>query len=267
MAKELKEQVQGDSGDMRGLRMEQSGHWPRLRQTARKLQEQLSAPLDQLLGFSRWRDHNPALTLVSAGQDLTVTLQVEQEVLYDALKCHLPDDRAWSLLDEWKTKVKDISQGLERLCAWVRQQQEMKGKQWLSREESFLEALGLTDQFTKLIVKNSVEDAYFNRSVEDTFYRSCMEKEYEQRLLQGGNRHELVCQDAYVIAVSEDSGELEDLKHLHKDLRDRIRDIPELKALLKAYREREEVKEALDKELDRIANLAIFPRICDLCRG
>jgi len=98
-----------------------------------------------------------------------------------------------------------------------------------------------TDYFVQLVVKKSVQDAYFNHPVEDMFYRSCMEREYEQRPLQGGNQHELVWQRAsisFVIAVREDLGELENFKNLHKDLRDRIRDIPELKALLGIYRKK-----------------------------
>ena len=69
---------------------------------ARTLKSELYAPLPQLLEFP-WRnsDWNKALEVGADDRgEFTVRLVTEEIVLFEALKEHLPDHRAWKVLDE-----------------------------------------------------------------------------------------------------------------------------------------------------------------------
>jgi hypothetical protein len=135
-----------------------SGHWPGLCQVAIELTNQLEAPLPQLLGFP-WQisESNGALMVEFKGENPEVELEVERRQLFHALQQHLPQDQAWSYLQQWKSAVGELTQGLHSLCRWVKEQSEVAGKKWISVEQLCQGSLGLTDYFVKSVVLEVAE--------------------------------------------------------------------------------------------------------------
>jgi hypothetical protein len=129
---------------------------------------------------------------------------------------------------------------------------------------------GLTETYAQTVVLTSVEDAYFDRPV-DAFLRRSMEGEYgPPSPLPNANRRVIEWKHgsvSYPIAVNEDSGELERYKGLHMKLREDIRGIPALQAVVEAFKELHRLEEALKLELRRIQDRAVFPGGCGLCSG
>jgi hypothetical protein len=126
---------------------------------------------------------------------------------------------------------------------------------------------GVRDTFAKVVVLTAIEDVYHDRPV-DAFLRRSMDQEYETRSLRpDSDRQALLwtlAGSGFVIAINEDSGELERLKGLHMRLREDARDLRELPAVVDALLELNRLKEALRRELRRIEHLADFPGTCSL---
>jgi hypothetical protein len=259
------ESLQGGGGNNRALQMEQSGHWPGLRRKAATLREQLYAPLPQLLGLCKADPLNPHLILEP--QYNGVALRVEEKPLFLALQQHLPDNPAWALLERWKSQVIGIKSLLPDLCQQVMDRLEIKDFPRIPPEESIWRKSGLTESFAKVVVLTSVEDLYADRRV-NAFPRRSMEQNYELfSQQQDSNRLVLSWIDLnhrYALAVHEDRGELERIKVLHLKLHEDFRGNREVEQVVAAYQELDELKEALQRELRRIAQLADFPGTCSL---
>ena len=68
-----------------------------------------------------------------------------------------------------------------------------------------------------------------------------------------------------LVAASQERGELEDIEALYQELATRIRSLDLIQPIGKEWLKLEEITVELKKELDRIANLALFPGRCSLC--
>ena len=69
------------------------------------------------------------------------------------------------------------------------------------------------------------------------------------------------------IAVGLDGPALDGIKELHHDILVRIKSLEETQAIRAEWLELEGITKELAKKLDRIANLALFPKNCILCSG
>jgi hypothetical protein len=260
----------GSVEDENPAQAERSGHWPGLRTAARTLRKQLSAPPDQLLGLGKLGNYNSCLILESSGDQLKVTLKVEEELLFSALREHLPDKPAWDILERWKRQVKEIHRRLSELCWWVMEQPEIQGLPSVARIESATNASGLTEAYAKTVLLESVDDArrcgtvgaFRRRPIEQMYEISPQSLDTNQRVLEW-KLAGLRC----VIAVGEDSGELERLKGLHIRLQEDIRSIPEFRAVVECFKELGRLREALQQELQWIEHLPKFPGSCGLWSG
>ncbi len=255
----------GDSGTVLegsdsvwALQMEHSGHWPDLRKAAATLDDQLSAPVQQLLALSNLDAWNESLVIDCAGGETNVSLKLEEDPRFRGLKEHFPGHKVWRLLEEWKGKVELIHGQLPALRRWVIDYVEESGSTDLC-----------TERFAPTIVSNVVEDVYFGRSVSD-FYRTSLENEYE--ISRDGSlwlvRWKRVGVQ-YLIGTSGKQEEVEALKRRHIELREELRDAPALQVVVDDYRQLIQIRDALSRELDQFAHMAGFPRDkrCRLCDG
>jgi hypothetical protein len=136
-----------------------SGHWPGLRQVAHALTNQLEAPLPQLLGFP-WQtspESNGDLMVELRGEDLKLELEVERRQLFHALQEHLPQDQAWIYLQQWKSAVGYLTQGLHSLSLWLKEKAEVPDEKWVTVERLRQGSLGFTDFFVKSVVLEVAE--------------------------------------------------------------------------------------------------------------
>ena len=240
--------------------MELSGHWPNLRRTAGELTGQLSVPLSQLLGFS-FSPRNEKLRITPERGKVTASHSIEEETLFLGLRKHLPTDKAWPLLNRWKRTVGDITNSLDYLCS--RATREVRGHRWLNEVDLDSEEGGLTDYFAKSLVLEAVEDACGlprNGYDWEISALNAKRKSWLLRWVRNGS--------SFVpIAVGPDGPALDGIKELHHDILVRIQSLEETQAIRAEWLELEGIITALAKELDRIANLALFPKNCILCSG
>lgn len=243
--------------------MEQSGHWPGLRQAARTLQRQLDAPLPEQLGFPWMYPGNSALRLTFNREEVTVRLAVEDDVIFQVLKVHLPEDSAWDLLTDWEKAVGDMAKRLVRLVDLVKEQPETSDKPWVAGVEGNSIELGLTDWFAKTVALKAAEtvcDADFS-SYEWEYLEPLPERRpWVLRRVRDGS--------SYIdVAFASSREGLEELAALHGELQRRAEDFIETKAIATESQRVTDVTKALTKELDRVSNLALFPGRCRLCGG
>jgi hypothetical protein len=248
--------------------MEQSGHWPGLRDIAVTLQKQISAPLHQLLGLGEWGIHNSCLILESSCDQLIVTLKVEEEPLFSALREHLPDNPAWDILGNWKQKVKEIRRQLSDLCEWVTSQSGVVDKNRIAPGESARRTPGLRDRYAQTVVMIAAEDTYFNRPIDDSHRRSLEQRYKIAQPSVDGDLGTLKLEDGsttYLLASSQEPQELEALRRRHMELCITMRDLAQLQQVVEDFRRLGQLAQNLVNEMSRIEKLAMFPGSCDLC--
>jgi hypothetical protein len=253
--------------DARALLMQSSGHWPDLRRVAGTLREQVWITLLQLLRLPRSSHDNPHLNLESQNGDTTVTLQVEEDLLFSALREHLPDDPAWDILGSWKQQVKEIEWLLHALCQWVMEQPDLQDLPLIPPGQPVWNSSGLTEAYAKTVVFDSVD--YVSRhGTYDALPRRAMEQDYKVEPPSEELLHwRLNTIVSYVIAVDDNRGNLERLKSLHMKFQREIGDIPQFQAAVEAIQNLVRLKKTLEQELTRIEHLAKFPATCRLCTG
>lgn len=160
----------------------------------------------------------------------------------------------WTLLADWKAAVSELTKGLTRLSDWVREQDEIKERRWLSEEEFKRGEPGVTEWFARTLTLDAAEEACQSR-------RSWKEWEI---VAAPGDRTCWTLQLLHLgtgivgVAISPSQAELDGLKQVYSTL-------PEADAVGGECRRITETSRALDKELERISNLAAFPGTCNLC--
>ena len=248
--------ISGAASKAQEFQMELSGHWPGLRKAAATLDEQLWAPVPQLLALSNWDAWNDSLEIDCSGGRTNINLKIEEAPLFRGLKEHFPAHDAWTMLEDWKGRVGFVHGQLPVLSKWV-------GDQLGGSDHSKFH----TERFAPTIVSNAVEGVLRCRPVDD-FYRRSAENEYE--ISRDDERWLLtlvLVGVRYVIARSGTREDLDGLKRRHIELREKIRDLPELAAIVAAYRQVYQIEDDLRKELEQTNHLAIFPGRCGLCNG
>ena len=242
---------------------ESSGHWPALRDLAKQLQGELDprTALIQLLGFP-WMNVPKHLVIEGSGTDTGVRLEAESELIFDALKDHLPDDPAWDHLKRWKAEMSCVSAQLQRLCEWVRRQPGIHGRPFITQDKLRQEATGLTDYFASSIVLEVGEDLF---NVPKALYALDVRqtpgtRPLSTRVLEWTRNS---TNFAY-LAASTDLSDLEQLTAHHAALRDRLLASPEARELGRLHRQLEETGQALSQGLERISKLVRFPSVCRL---
>jgi hypothetical protein len=119
------------------------------------------------------------------------------------------------------------------------------------------------------VVFSFMEDVYFDRPV-DAFRRRSVEQTYELPSPSANPSWQMLDwgygSASYANAVSEDIGKLEQFKDLYNmKLREDARDLPALQTAVAAFQELYRLNEALERDLQWIENLALFPGFCELC--
>ena len=251
------------------LQMEQSGHWPGLREAAVTLDHQLRAPVQQLLGMPVWDERNESLVCDWSDNNAKVSLSGEKDELFRRLKEHLPTQGFLHLLEEWKSKVAIIHGGLDELCQWVLAQPGISDLPLTPPDSLVRNNHGISVWFAPTVVSNAVVDVYHDEPV-DAFYQSSIEQEYglsppakEEFWLLTWSQME----HSYVIASWENRDDLDNLNRRHIELRLEIRELEIFKSVVDDYRRLNQDAEELKEKLVQIANLAIFPGSCGLCKG
>ena len=258
----------GAIGQLHAIHMEQSGHWQGLRNAAVSLGEQLWAPVQQLVGLRAWDERNEFLKC-DWSDNSRVGLVIEEQELFRRLQEHLPDHRAWDLLEQWKGKVEFIHRNLQDLCQWVLEEPGISSLRQIPPGGSVHSNAGIFEWFAPTVVSNAVQDVCHGEPVDD-IYRDLVEKEYVISAPSSGSLLSLtwaVVTHKYVIATSEDPDELEAQKRFHIELREDIREQPKFQDVVDGYRQLSRNAVELKKELQQISNLAIFPVRCKLCSG
>ena len=125
------------------------------------------------------------------------------------------------------------------------------------------EAGGLTDYFAKSLVLEAAEEACGlprNGYGWEISAPNTKRKSWLLRRVRNGS--------SFVpVAVGPDGPALDGIKELHQKELVRIKSLKQSKAIRAEWLELEGITTALAKELDRIANLALFPNKCILCTG
>jgi hypothetical protein len=238
---------------------ERSGHWPGLRQVAQELTNQLEVPLLQLLGFP-WQtspESNGALMVEIRGEDLKLELEVERHPLFHALQEHLPQNQVWIYLQQWKSAVGYLTQGLHSLCRWVKEQSEVPGERYITVEQLRQESLGLTDYFVKLVVLEVAERLCGLPRAKFEF--EVTEARGQDRWLLKRVRNSSSWAEC---AASNQREEIEDLQKVYASLMERLLGNPEVKGVVEGWSKVVEVRKCLEKELERIQHRARFPGVC-----
>lgn len=140
---------------------EASGHWPGLRDTARRLGLEVSggAPFPQLLGF-RWStsfDQNGALKLTSGRSSIRYALNVESTPLMGSLWEHLEDGGLKDLLARWVDKIPSRKAAIDDVVLRVKASELLRGYSKVDVDPE-PEAKGITDWFVRTAVLWACED-------------------------------------------------------------------------------------------------------------
>ena len=217
-------------------------------------------PLSQLLGFS-FSPRNEYLRITHERGAFKASHSIEEDILFSGLREHLPTDKSWRLLNRWKRIVGDITNSLDYLC--TRAKGEVRGHRWLTEEELDSEKAGLTDYFAKSIVLEASEEACRlprNGYDWEIAAPTGLRKSWLLRWVRNGS--------SFVpVAVGPDGPALDAIKELHQTVLVRIKSLIETQAIRAEWIEVEGITTALAKELDRIANLAMFSKSCILGSG
>jgi hypothetical protein len=241
-----------------------SGHWPGLRQVAWDLTTQLHAPLPQLLGFP-WQtspESNGALMVELRGEDLKLELEVERSQLFHALQEHLPQNQAWGYLQQWKSAVGYLTQGLHSLCRWVKEQSEVPGEKYITVEQLRQGSLGLTDYFVKSVVLEVAERLCGLPRAQYDF--EVTETRGQDRWILKRVRNSSSWAEC---AASDQREEIKALQRLYGSLMEHVLESTEVKGVVERWSKVVEVRKGLEKELEYIQNLVRFPGVCSLYKA
>ena len=237
-------------------------HWPALRQTAEELRMQCNGgvPFAQVLDFP-WRtlDYNGGLAISLTGRRVHVSLTSEESALFGALKEHLPTHPAWHALKTWKRQVRKLRIALIRLCEQVREEPELRGRPWITREDIEQGAEGLTDFFPRSIVLERAEQTCEVGPGNHDFEVIAPSK--GRRTVLRWTRYS----SSYVdLAASINADDLGRLEKMHREIGERLLTVPVMATLKQAYRSLAKTAKALDSHLERIGLLVEFPGSCSL---
>lgn len=237
-------------------------HWPALGQAAEELRVQVNGglPFAHLLGFP-WRalDYNGGLVISRTGSGVRVSLTSEKSQLFGALKEHLPSHQAWNSLYSWRRQGRALHDALLGACELVREEPKLKRRPLITREDIENGAEGLTDFFPRSIVLERVEQTCGVGPGRHEFEVIAPSK--ARRTVLRWTRYS----SSYVdLAASVDSGDLERLEKMHREIGERLLRTPEIATLEQAYRGLEKTTKALDSHLERIGLLVEFPGRCSL---
>ena len=237
-------------------------HWPALRQTAEELRIQSTegVPFAQVLDFP-WRtfDYNGGLDISLTGRRIFVSLTSEESALFGALKEHLPTHPAWHTLKTWERQVRRLHSALTRLCEQVREELEMRGRPWITREGIEQGAEGLTDFFPRSIVLERAEQTCEVGPGNHEFEVIAPSK--ARRTVLRWTRYS----SSYVdLAASINADDLGRLEKMHGEIGERLLAAPGMATLKQAYGGLRKTTIALDSHLERIGLLVEFPGSCSL---
>jgi hypothetical protein len=243
--------------------MELSGHWPNLRLEAQKISLQLRVPLPQLLEFPWLYPQNPGLRFTSGKRGLAIILAMEEEALFLSLRKHLSRDPAWRLLREWQRTAGGVAGGLQKLCRWVEEQPEVENRQWLDDLAIERGETGLTRHFIRSLVLLVAEAACSWRESTTAWEVLGPNTQRESWVLNWVYQ----LSSFVAVAAASERDSLEEVQALHQQLAARMRSLELVAAAGTQWLKLEEIARELNQELERIANLALFPGQCDLCSG
>ena len=237
-------------------------HWPALRQTAEELRIQCNGgvPFAQVLDFP-WRtlDYNGGLAISLTGRRVHVSLTSEESALFGALKEHLPTHPAWHTLKTWERQVRRLHSALTRLCEQVREEPELRGRPWITREDIEQGAEGLTDFFPRSIVLERAEQTCEVGPGNHEFEVIAPSK--ARRTVLRWTRYS----SSYVdLAASINADDLGRLEKMHREIGEQLLTAPGMATLKQAYRSLLKTTKALDSHLERIGLLVKFPGSCSL---
>ena len=239
-------------------------HWPKLFDTANALMSQLElgAPFAQILGFP-WRtypDYSGRLILEYLGEaEPTVSLEIERDPLFIALKQHLPANPVWVDLETWKSKIKTIVYLLGELYETTRKRSEINDLEWSKDDENYELSPGITEYFAKTAILEAAEKGCGLHQATH---------EYQQKQLpthEGYVLEFLRYSSSFVeLATVIDEKNIGGLESKHIGLREAMLHAPEIEEICRVYSAVIEVKIALAEKLRRISNMVTLPGICDL---
>ncbi len=244
--------------------MEASGHWPNLRQTARDLSAQLFLPLTQILQFPWFYSLNGNLQLTPLEEGITIGFSIDEKPLFISLKEHLPRHKALALYRDWKSTASNIASDLNDLCGWAEAQPEVSARKWLSEEEIDRGKVGLSHYFSRSLALDSAEGVCSPHQSGSNWDQRPPNSLRKTHVL---NWERNASSSFVTIAASRKAGELGDIQALHQELLVRMKSLDLTQAIGKKWLKIQGISVELKKELDIVANLALFPGRCSLCAG
>ena len=247
--------IESESPREHSAQAERSGHWPALRKTGAAIASELSAPLPQL-AVVPWNGVNDPLFVNEAVEvrlngGLVITLAIEQDPLFGALRQHLRNHPVWKLLDDWKASLAALSTALRALVSLAAQEPEVREPR---------AGVTVSDRFPLLAALDALHQIEVPRLVGELIFEpSTRGESQELRWTFHG--------PSMLIARAPTVEPLGATAEAYSRLVERLITKPLTREAAKAHSATNMLRDRIEAELDQIALYVSFPGRCSLAPG
>jgi hypothetical protein len=270
----IKQDIEAQNAEILGFedpQLASQEHWPQLRQTVERILAEVdtASSFSQLLGFP-WQSgpelFSGEVVVLSKGVGAPGSLDVERDMLFTALKEHVPNHMGWKRLEDWKSAIRAVEAVLCQLCQLTEDRVDTRGLERISDAEARKGVAGIAGEYSKSIVLQVAEESCLG-SRADHEYKVRGPFQHEGESLPMRLEWNYTATLFSVLASGPDRDTLNVLRTQHMDLCGQLLEVTEVGELVAAQQSARKARNLLKTAMEPLSGTVEWPGRCSLYSG